>query len=139
MAGKLGGVLTPALAIGAASASAQQATDHGIASGVKLRGGTGVMGQIAVGDFQVGHQNGFKGAQRVAISVVNVAFPDENRFSANLHKKASGIRFSAGSTLRTTLTGVDQPTRQRIADAAYASFVAGLKAAGYDAGCAGAI
>ena len=121
-----------ALGLCGSGADAQQAMNNGIMEDVKLRGGTGVMGQIAEGDFQIGHKDGFKGAQRVAISVFNVAFPDEYRFSANLHKKAGGWVFGAKSTMHTTMTGLEQAAEQRIADAAYANFVADLKAAGFD-------
>ena len=114
------------------SAGAQQATVNGVQQDVKLNGGSGVMGQKAVGDFHVGHLDGFKEAKRVGISVFTVAFPDENVFSANMHNKGGGFVFSAKSTMHTTLTGVDRATRQRITDAAYAAFVADLTAAGFD-------
>lgn len=116
----------------AGAACAQQATVNGVQQKIRLSGGTGVMGQTAVGDFHVGHLDGFKGAHRVAISVFNVAFPDENRFSANMHNRGGGFSFSAKSTMHTTIDGVDRATRQRIADAAYADFVAELKTAGFD-------
>ena len=116
----------------ASAATAQQATVNGVVQDVKLSGGTGVMGQKAVGDFHVSHLDGFKDSGRVAISVFNVAFPDDNVFSANMHNKGGGFRFDAKSTMHTTMSGVDRDTRQRIADAAYAAFVADLKAAGID-------
>ena len=121
-----------ALMFTATSAGAQQATVNGVQQNVKLSGGTGIMGQKVVGDFHVGHLDGFKEAQRVAISVFTVAFPNENIFSANMHAKGGGFRFDAKSTMHTTLTGVDRPTMQRIADAAYQSFVADLTAAGFE-------
>jgi hypothetical protein len=72
----------------------------------------------------------------VAISVFNVEFPNSNHYTA----KSSGSRglalgrFSSTSksTMDTTLRGVDRATRQRIADKAYAAFVADLTQAGYE-------
>ncbi len=112
-------------------ATAKKVKD-GVTQDVKLRGGRGPMGQLAVGDFQVGHIDGFKGAQRVAISVFNVAFPDENKLSANMHNANRYVAYSAHASLTTALQGVDNASRQRIADAAYAGFVKELKQAGYE-------
>jgi len=119
---------------------------EGITQDVKMyHGGGGPTGQKVVGDFMIQHCDEFKGAKRVAISVFNVAFPDENSLSASLHTKPSSTTsngyymsvttttsFHKTSTLHTALQGVDQATRQRIADAAYADFVAELQRAGYE-------
>ncbi len=119
---------------------------EGITQDVKLyHGGGGPTGQKVAGDFLIQHSDGFKGAKRVAISVFNVAFPDENSLTASLHTKPSSstsngyymsvtttTSFHKTSTLHTTLQGVDHATRQRIADAAYANFVAELGRAGYE-------
>jgi hypothetical protein len=119
---------------------------EGITQDVKLyHGGGGPTGQMVAGDFLIQHSDGFKGAKRVAISVFNVAFPDENSLTANLHTKPSSFTsngyytsvttttsFHKSSTLHTKLEGVDQATRQRIADAAYAGFVEELQKAGYE-------
>ena len=105
----------------------------GVTLDVKLyHGGGGPTGQTVAGDFLIQHSDGFKGAKRVAISVFNVAFPDENALTANMHAKNNIAVYHNSSTLHTALQGVDQATRQRIADAAYANFVAELKQAGYE-------
>ena len=91
--------------------------------------GHGFFGQrIAPGEFQIGHASEFRGAHKVAISAFNVAFPNENHFKTT-HR---GHGFVATAAMKTTLTGVDQATRQRIADKAYALFTQQLQAAGYD-------
>ncbi len=119
---------------------------EGITQDVKMyHGGGGPTGQIVAGDFLIQHSDGFKGAKRVAISVFNVAFPNENSLTASLHTKPSSFTsngyytsvttttsFHKTSTLHTALQGVDEATRQRIADAAYATFVDELQRAGYE-------
>jgi hypothetical protein len=119
---------------------------EGITQDVKLyHGGGGPTGQKVAGDFLIQHSDEFKGAKRVAISVFNVAFPDENSLTASLNTKPSSTTstgyyttvttttsFHKTSTLHTKLRGVDQATHQRIADAAYAGFVEELKSAGYE-------
>lgn len=105
----------------------------GITQDVKMyHGGGGPTGQMVAGDFLIQHSDGFKGAKRVAISVFNVAFPDENSLTANMHAHNNIAVYHNSSTLHTVLQGVDQATRQRIADAAYTSFVDELKQAGFE-------
>ena len=105
----------------------------GITQDVKMyHGGGGATGQKVAGDFLIQHSDGFKGAKRVAISVFNVAFPDENSLTANMNAHNNIATYHNSSTLHTVLQGLDQTTRQRIADAAYAGFVSELKQAGYD-------
>ncbi len=105
----------------------------GVTLDVKLyHGGGGPTGQKVAGDFLIQHSDGFKGAKRVAISVFNVAFPDENALTANMHAHNNIAVYHNSSTLHTALQGVDQTTRQRIADAAYANFVDELKQAGFE-------
>ena len=108
-------------------------------------GGGGATGIENVGDFQIVHMDGFKHAEkRIAISVFNVAFPHEKTQSAATQTK-SGNNAPSWSILsqlnmgekksayqHTTIDGVDQATEQRIADSAYADFVAQLTKAGYD-------
>jgi len=106
---------------------------EGITQDVKMyHGGGGPTGQKVVGDFMIQHCDEFKGAKRVAISVFNVAFPDENSLTANMNTHNNIATYHNSSTLHTALQGVDQATRQRIADAAYAGFVSELKQAGYE-------
>ena len=106
---------------------------EGITQDVKMyHGGGGPTGQKVEGDFLIQHSDGFKGAKRVAISVFNVAFPDENSLTANMNTHNNIAVYHNSSTLHTALQGVDQATRQRIADAAYANFVTELKQAGYE-------
>lgn len=106
---------------------------EGITQDVKMyHGGGGPTGQKVEGDFLIQHSDGFKGAKRVAISVFNVAFPDENSLTANMHAQNNIAVYHNSSTLHTVLQGIDQATRQRIADAAYIGFVTELKAAGYE-------
>ena len=108
-------------------------------------GGGGPTGVQNLDDMVLVHRDGFKDAKRVAISVFNVAFPNENQQSAKTKTKSSfGIYSAIGTAMKetldqsksmnqhTTLDGVDPATRQRIADAAYADFVAQLTAAGYE-------
>ena len=89
---------------------------------------------VAPDEFVVVHDSEFKGAQRVAISVFNVAFPNSNEFTAESRGTSLLGRYatSAKASVRTTLTGVDRATQQRIADKAYALFVDQLKAAGFE-------
>ena len=106
---------------------------EGITQDVKMyHGGGGPTGQKVEGDFLIQHSDGFKGAKRVAISVFNVAFPDENSLTANMNTHNNIAAYHNSSTLHTTLQGLDQAIRQRIADAAYAGFVDELKLAGYE-------
>ncbi|MEO8743621.1 MAG: hypothetical protein ABI365_10580 [Lysobacteraceae bacterium] len=83
-------------------------------------------------EFQVFHPKEFQATHKVAISVFNVAFPRENHFSANTKGSNSMFSHAAKASMHTTMTGVDQATQQRIADRAYALFVAQLKDAGYE-------
>jgi hypothetical protein len=111
-------------------------------------GGMGSGGPTSIqvkGDVQIQHSDGFKGAKKVAISVFNVAFPDQNVQSA---QKSSSYKFGSfsaiGTALETKVTttksayqhteivGIDQATRQRVADKAYADFVTKLTQAGYE-------
>ena len=128
-----------------AGSHARNKVEKGVAQDVKLPGGRGPGGQMAVGDFEVQHIDGFKGAKRVAISVFNVAFPTSNSLTSRLASKthtstSSGYyvsvttttTFHKTSTLHTTMEGLDHDTQQRIADAAYADFVEELKRAGYE-------
>src|SRR3954463_12726558 len=86
--------------------------------GKLYHGGGGATGQKVAGDFLIQHSDGFKGAKRVAISVFNVAFPNENSLTANMNAKNNIAAYHNSSTLHTALQGIDQPTRQRIADVA---------------------
>lgn len=109
-------------------------------------GGGGPTGIEVVGDFHVIHIDGFKGApKRVAISAFNVAFPNEKFQSAETKRTSKWGSLSAlGTSLVNTLSekkstsqhtqiaGIDKTTRQHIADAAYADFVAQLTQAGYE-------
>ncbi len=114
-------------------------------------GGGGPTGVQVVGDFHIVHSDGFKGAgKRVAISVFNVAFRNEKAQAAQSSQTTKWGSYSALGTAmintlhqtksayqHTTISGVDQATRQRIADAAYADFVDQLTKAGYDVVSAG--
>jgi hypothetical protein len=98
---------------------------------IQKRGWLGV--PIASDEFAVVHDSEFKGARRVAISVFNVAFPSANEYTANTKGSSLlGRTTSASASMSTTLSGVDQATRQRIADKAYALFIEQLEAAGYE-------
>ena len=90
--------------------------------------------RIAIEPIRVANTNGdqIKGMKRVAISVFNVAFPDEFEIKAQSSGTLAGLGMHRSATLHTRLVGMDLATRQRIADAAYADFVAELKAAGFD-------
>ncbi|MBA3897910.1 MAG: hypothetical protein H0X36_12430 [Sphingomonadaceae bacterium] len=86
--------------------------------------------------FQTSHLSELKGAHRVAIAVFNVAFPNRNHYTAKTGgtRSIGAFRFgsSSKSVMDTSITGVDQATRQRIADKAYRAFVDQLTAAGYE-------
>ena len=106
---------------------------EGVTQDVKLyHSGGGPTGQESVGDFLIQHHDGFKGARRGAISVFNVAFPDENSLTANMRTHNNIAVYHNSSTLHTTLLGVDPAMRQRVADAAYAGFIEELQKAGYE-------
>lgn len=83
-------------------------------------------------EFQVFRAKEFQATHKVAISVFNVAFPRENHFTANTRGGNSMFSHAAKASMKTTMTGVDQATQQRIADWAYALFIAQLKDAGYE-------
>ncbi|WP_295637911.1 hypothetical protein [Novosphingobium sp.] len=115
----------------AALASSVPAIAQKTVNGVTMQ--RGFMGQkVTPEEMAVIGKGAFKGAHRVAITVFNVAFPDENHLVAKTSGHAGGFVSSARSDLRTTMTGVDRATRQRIADQAYKTFVAQLTAAGYE-------
>jgi hypothetical protein len=109
-------------------------------------GGGGPTGVQVAGEFHLIHSDGFKAApKRIAISVFNVAFPNEKFQSAESKRTTKWGSLSAIGTAmvntlsekkstsqHTQIVGVDNETRQRIADAAYENFVAQLKEAGYD-------
>ena len=90
--------------------------------------------KIAPEEIGVHHDSEFKGAKKVAISVFNVAFPRENHYTAITEGNSFWARMgsSAKAYMDTEMTGLDQETRQRIADKAFALFVEQLKGAGYD-------
>lgn len=74
-----------------------------------------------------------KGMQRVVITVFNVAFPDDFTLKAKSGGTFMGrMAMSSFSRIHTHLNGIDLPTRQAIADHAYADFVAQLKSAGFE-------
>lgn len=72
----------------------------------------------------------FKGASQVAIAAFNVGFIFE---SVDQTAASGGLMGAFGGTTKaqSTLTGVTPEMMQKIADAAYADFVAQLKARGY--------
>ena len=125
---------TMATAVLLAAAVAQPAPAQVRDNGVLVQ--RGFLGQkLLPNEFQIIHASEFKGAHRVAIAVFNVAFPSHNHFTAKTsgtHSGMFGMSSRAASTMDTTLSGVDRATQQRIADRAYAAFVAQLTAAGYD-------
>ena len=94
--------------------------------------------RVAIEPISIVNSNGsqIKGMTRVGITVFNVAFPDEFTMQAKSHGVSHGLVMdtfrSDTSKVHTQLTGVDLATRQQIADAAYADFVAELKAAGFE-------
>ena len=122
--------LSAAFAVGLAAlipvATAAQVRDMGAIQQQGFLGRT-----VAPDEFKVFHDSEFKGAHKVAISVFNVAFPDENHFTAPSSGRP-GLFSRSGPVLRTTLSGVDTATRQRITNKAYALFVRQLTAAGYE-------
>lgn len=92
----------------------------------------GILGRtVAPDEFKVFHGSEFKGAHKVAVAVFNVAFPDENHFTAPSSGRP-GLFGRSGPVLRTSFSGVDSATRQRITDKAYGLFVRQLTAAGYE-------
>ena len=129
----LGGLAAVALAGAPLSAGAAVHTGDMSAQKIALgSGGGGPTGVQVVDQFHMVHIDGMKGAKRVAISVFNVAFPSDNTLTANMKAKGGVFNYSAKASMHTALTGVDQATQQRIADAAYAAFVADLKSAGFE-------
>lgn len=95
----------------------------------------GMLGSTSMPDeFQVVNRGGIKGARKVGISVFNVAFPRENHFTATSRGSSvlGGFSTGASASLKTSLKGLDNATMQRIADRAYAGFVAELEKAGFE-------
>lgn len=126
--GRFGRLAALALALGATGAAAQERVNGAIQQ-------HGFFQQpIAPDEFQIFHASEFRGAHKVAISVFDVAFPDENHFTANTRGRSvlGGLSSSASASMHTTLSGIDAATRQRITDKAYALFVEQLTAAGYE-------
>ncbi len=122
-------LLATAIALLAATAAPAQ----------ERRGGAfvkrGFLGQkVALEPMATYHAGEFKGAHRVAISSFAVAFPSDNNYHAASNIGAFDKLFDAGAKvkMRTSITGVDHATQQRVADKAYALFVAQLQAAGYE-------
>ena len=122
---------TIGIASAALLAQVTPASAQGVINGVSTQ--RGFLGQrVTPAEMAVIGAGAFKGAHRVAITVFNVAFPDENHLVAKTTGHMGGFTSSTKSDLRTTITGVDRATRQRITDYAYKTFVAQLTAAGYD-------
>lgn len=138
-----------AVALTALAPSLQAEVQKGAMSTQKIAfgsGGGGPTGIEVVGDFHVIHIDGFKGAsKRIAISAFNVAFPNEKFQSAESKRSTKWGSLSAlGTAMVNTLSekkstsqhtqidGIDKATRQHVADAAYADFVAQLTKAGYE-------
>jgi hypothetical protein len=121
------------LILSAAGPAVGQELDHGARV---QRGWLNI--RKAIEPLRVTNSNGsqLKGMQRVAITVFNVAFPNEYEVKAKSSGISRGISFDIishnSSRMHTRLAGIDLSTRQEIADQAYADFVAQLKAAGYD-------
>jgi hypothetical protein len=141
--------LTAILALSVLAPTAGAAVKEGPMSDQKIAmgsGGGGPTGVQVVNGFHIIHIDGFKNAsKRIAISTFNVAFPNEKFQSAQTSKTekshsitALGTRMlnttreTKSESQHTAIQGVDQATRQRIADAAYADFVAQLTKAGYE-------
>jgi hypothetical protein len=141
--------VTVGAALMAVAPSLQAEVQTGAMSTQKIAfgsGGGGPTGIQVVGDFHIIHSDGFKGApKRIAISVFNVAFPNQKFQSAETKRTTTWGSLSAlGTALTNTLSekksvaqhtqllGVDKSSRQHIADTAYADFVAQLTAAGYE-------
>jgi hypothetical protein len=84
--------------------------------------------------IQVKNTNGdqIKGMQRVAISVFNVAFPDDFDVKVTSNGKAGSMMSHRSAEMHTNLVGMDLATRQSITNAAYADFINELKAAGFE-------
>ena len=137
------------LALTSLAQNAGAAVKEGAMSDQKIAmggGGGGPTGVQIVNDFHMIHIDGFKNAsKRIAISTFNVAFPNEKFQSAQASRTEKSHSITALGTRMLTTTretksesqhtaiqGVDQSTRQRIADAAYADFVAQLTKAGYE-------
>ena len=78
--------------------------------------------------IQIKNTNGdqIKGMKRVAISVFNVAFPNDYHLKVTSNGSAGSLISHRSSELTTRLTGIDLATRQRLTDAAYADFVGEL-------------
>src|ERR1700712_341265 len=115
----------------AQAATAQQQIEHGTA----VQSGW-LNNPLAIEPLDVRNTNGdqIKGAHRIGITVFNVSFPDEFKLEASSSGHSSALHMfgSNKSTMHTRLTGIDLAARQRIADAAYADFVAQLTSAGFE-------
>ena len=113
------------------SAIAQQQIEHGA---TVQRGWLNQ--RVAIEPLDVRNTSGdqIKGAHRIGITAFNVSFPDEFKLEASSSGRSSALHMlsTAKSTMHTRLTGIDLAARQRIADAAYADFVAQLTSAGFE-------
>lgn len=116
-------------ALSVSTAASSQQIEHGV---TVQRGWFN--SRAAIEPIQVKNTNGdqIKGMKRVAISVFNVAFPDDYHLKLTSNGSAGNLITHRSSELNTKLVGMDLAARQRITDAAYADFVTELKAAGFD-------
>ena len=117
-------LLTAGLALAGCSATGGQGGSAPATS-------TGFLGKKR-SDVEVDTGKAFAGAQQVVIGGFKVGFVEHKKMKAKAGGGFLGSGFGGKSLAKVTLTGVDQATRQAIADAAYADFVSGLRAAGYD-------
>jgi hypothetical protein len=121
--------IAAAFAAAAALPAAAQQVEHGV---TVQRGWLNARKAIEPLKIQNSSGNQIKGMQRVAITVFNVAFPDDFELKAKSHGVSGMFASSASSRIHTHLDGIDQATRQAITDHAYADFVAQLKSAGFE-------
>ncbi|MES1944623.1 hypothetical protein PC39_10927 [Salinisphaera sp. PC39] len=117
-------LLTAGLALAGCSATGGQG---GSAPGAS----TGFLGKKR-SDIEVDKGKAFAGTQKVVIGGFKVGFVEYKKMKAKAGGGFLGSGFGGKSLAKVTLAGVDETTRQVIVDAAYADFVSGLSAAGYE-------
>lgn len=87
---------------------------------------SGLFGLSKTDDVKVDADEAFKGVNQVVIASFKVAFIDSKK-----EAQKAGSGFGGRSSAEIKLSGLSTPTMQQVTDAAYADFVAQLRAAGY--------
>lgn len=121
--------LITALSLSLVACVGGPSASNGIQKGAEQKGG--FMGLSKNDAVIVNTPAAFKNANTVVIGSFIVGFATYKTDSAKAGGGLMGNGMGGKSTAKSTLTGIDNATMQKITDKAYASFIASLKAKGY--------